>query len=1050
MKEQKQVSMGKSIKELNALLIQQTAELALKNRELEIEAALERVRSRSLAMHKSDELQEVITVVLEQLQKLGIKPETAYISINYEDTRDFDMWFAAPGIVYAQKIHIPYFKHAILDDVLIAIDRGDSFLASDYSLEGKNSFFKYAFEHSDLKIMPDDRKKHMLESKGFARSVAFSKNSTIGIQNYEGIPFTDQENEIIKRFARVFEQAYTRFLDVKKAEEQAREAQIESALERVRASSLAMHHSDDLHHVIKVVSDQLLWLGLYFEATQFTIVNPDRSWDSWLSVPRQPYPARINIPYTDHKMFHKVEDAIQNQTDFFTIELTKDEKDSFYTHFFQNTLARNTPEERKQYILNSKCFTCSIAYQKKISLSLTVHNFEEIPYTDQENSIIKRFGNVFEQAYIRFLDLLKAEAQAKEAQIEAALERVRGKAMGMHSSEDLAATILAFYHELVGLSSVPIIRCGAGLLNKENCIVDISSISKTSAGDLVEAIGKIDMSGHPMLKNAYDHCILQEEYHHILRGNEIKVYYQYARKQIAFPDYSDDVVQFAYFLMFKEGSFYVFTENELSEQELQIYRRFMSVLSLTYKRYKDLKDAEERTRIAVKEASLDRVRAEIASMRHADDLQRITPLVWRELLALGVPFFRCGVMIMDEKEEMVRFYLSTPDGKSLAALNLETNSLAITRNGVDHWRRQKVYTETWNKEQFIGFMKPLMAQGQIQTAATYQGGEEPPESLTLQFVPFPQGMLYVGSSKPLTSAEIEPVKALADAFSVAYSRYEDFTNLEAAKALVEETLHDLRTTQTQLVQSEKMASLGELTAGIAHEIQNPLNFVNNFSEVNSELIGEMEEEIDKGNLDEAKKIAKDIRENQQKINLHGKRADSIVKGMLQHSRSSSGLKEPTDINFLADEFLRLSYHGLRAKDKAFNVSLKTNFDSSIGKINVVPEEIGRVILNLLNNAFYAVSEKKRINPEGYEPKVSVSTQMVGDKVEIRIRDNGNGILQKVLDKIFQPFFTTKPAGQGTGLGLSMSYDIIKAHGGELKVQTKEGDGSEFIIQLSNY
>jgi two-component system NtrC family sensor kinase len=271
--------------------------------------------------------------------------------------------------------------------------------------------------------------------------------------------------------------------------------------------------------------------------------------------------------------------------------------------------------------------------------------------------------------------------------------------------------------------------------------------------------------------------------------------------------------------------------------------------------------------------------------------------------------------------------------------------------------------------------------------------------------------------------------------------------LTRQKEELELTLEELRATQSQLIQSEKMASLGELTAGIAHEIQNPLNFVNNFSEINTELIVEMEEEINKGDLEEAKKIARDILENQQKINQHGKRADSIVKGMLQHSRSSSGIKEPTDINKLADEFLRLAYHGLRAKDKSFNASLKTDFDSKLGKISVVSEEIGRVILNLVNNAFYAVSERKRLKMEGYEPFVSIVTRLVDDHVEIQVSDNGNGIPQKVMDKIFQPFFTTKPAGQGTGLGLSLSYDIIKVHGGELRVETKEGEGTEFTIVL---
>ena len=264
---------------------------------------------------------------------------------------------------------------------------------------------------------------------------------------------------------------------------------------------------------------------------------------------------------------------------------------------------------------------------------------------------------------------------------------------------------------------------------------------------------------------------------------------------------------------------------------------------------------------------------------------------------------------------------------------------------------------------------------------------------------------------------------------------------------LEYTLSHLKSTQAQLIQSEKMASLGELTAGIAHEIQNPLNFVNNFSDVSAELIGEMNTEIEKGNLQEAKLIAQDLKQNLEKINHHGKRAGNIVKGTLQHSRSSSGVKEPTNINTLADEYLRLSYHGLRAKDKHFNATMKTDFDESIGNINIIPQDIGKVILNLINNAFYVVNEKSKQGLANYEPTVEVNTKKEGNKVLVSVKDNGNGIPEKVLDKIFQPFFTTKPTGQGTGLGLSLSYDIVKAHGGEFKVETKEGEGSEFIIKL---
>jgi signal transduction histidine kinase len=261
------------------------------------------------------------------------------------------------------------------------------------------------------------------------------------------------------------------------------------------------------------------------------------------------------------------------------------------------------------------------------------------------------------------------------------------------------------------------------------------------------------------------------------------------------------------------------------------------------------------------------------------------------------------------------------------------------------------------------------------------------------------------------------------------------------------TLDDLKSTQSQLIQSEKMASLGELTAGIAHEIQNPLNFVNNFSEVSNELLDEMKTELTNDNKDDAMAIADDIKQNLEKILHHGKRADGIVKGMLQHSRSSSGVKEPSDINVLADEYLRLSYHGLRARDKSFNATMKTDFDDSVGKINIIPQEIGRVILNLINNAFYAVNERQKTEGLGYEPTVTVSTRRLQDRIQISVKDNGSGIPDSIKEKIFQPFFTTKPTGQGTGLGLSLAYDIVKAHGGEIKVETKQGEGSGFAIQL---
>ena len=287
---------------------------------------------------------------------------------------------------------------------------------------------------------------------------------------------------------------------------------------------------------------------------------------------------------------------------------------------------------------------------------------------------------------------------------------------------------------------------------------------------------------------------------------------------------------------------------------------------------------------------------------------------------------------------------------------------------------------------------------------------------------------------------------------IAAQKVELERTVEERTAELKNSLVELKSTQSQLIQSEKMASLGELTAGIAHEIQNPLNFVNNFSELNTELVGEIKQEIENGDLAEIKAIAVDIEENSKKINMHGKRAEAIVKGMLQHSQSGSGVKEPTNINTLADECMRLAYHGLRAKDKSFNAELVTNFDPNLPKVNATAQDIGRVLLNLFNNAFYAVQQKQKTANDDYKPLVEVTTfylplQGVGG---FKVRDNGTGIPDSVKEKIMQPFFTTKPTGEGTGLGLSLTYDmVVKGHGGKIDVNTKEGEFTEFIVTLPN-
>jgi signal transduction histidine kinase len=318
--------------------------------------------------------------------------------------------------------------------------------------------------------------------------------------------------------------------------------------------------------------------------------------------------------------------------------------------------------------------------------------------------------------------------------------------------------------------------------------------------------------------------------------------------------------------------------------------------------------------------------------------------------------------------------------------------------------------------------------------------------------PFDQGYLLIITTEHFE--EVHIFARMAKVFQQTYTRFLDLQKAERQSRITEEqnrklaeSYQNLKSTQAQLIQAEKMASLGQLTAGIAHEIKNPLNFVNNFADISNELLEEMKEELDKGNTQDAKEIADDIIRNLEKILHHGRRADSIVKGMLEHSRSSDGHKESKDINALADEYLRLAYHGLRAKDKSFNATMNTEFDESIAKIDIVAQDIGRVILNLISNAFHEVNDCKDKMVDGYSPTVSVASKDLGDSIAIYVQDNGRGIPQDIQDKIFQPFFTTKPTGQGTGLGLSLSYDIVKAHNGNLTVESKPGEGATFIMTL---
>ncbi len=516
-------------------------------------------------------------------------------------------------------------------------------------------------------------------------------------------------------------------------------------------------------------------------------------------------------------------------------------------------------------------------------------------------------------------------------------------------------------------------------------------------------------------------------------------------------------------------------EKFITEQDYQVLIRFANVFEQAYTRFLDLQKAEAQAREAQIEAALERIRSRTLAMQKSDELVETAAVLFKQLIHLGIEPNRLYICIIKDEKGEAEFWITDEDGSKVSlayyAKLVESPSFKKMLNG---WKEKKrsVIIDMQGKELEsyfhhlttlnVPFKNGLAQKRRVQYLAYFN-----------------KGFIGMASPDPQPAETLQLLERFAYVFNLTYTRFNDLQIAEAhalqaeqdlieiknARRKAEEALTELQAAQKQLIQSEKMASLGELTAGIAHEIQNPLNFVNNFSEVNKEMLEELKAERLKPNAERDESLQddliNDIIANEEKINHHGKRADAIVKGMLQHSRTSSGQKEPIDINALADEYLRLSYHGLRAKDKTFNTEMKTDFDGSIEKINIIPQDIGRVLLNLFNNAFYAVNEQKnknlissekevtpfqKVSPL-YNPTVSVSTKKCDDKIQIIIRDNGNGIPQKIIDKIFQPFFTTKPTGEGTGLGLSLAYDIVKAHGGDLKVESKEGEGSEFIIQL---
>ena len=881
-------------------------------------------------------------------------------------------------------------------------------------------------------------------------------------KEFEIVNFKLDRTEKVKRTTAILLEETIEELEQKRkaVEAQNKELEIETALERVRTVAMAMRKADDLLDICKIVYDELQNLGFNeLRNAMINIHNDDKS--SLLNYDYSENAGKTitNIPYNFHPLVEK------------QVTVTKNAQDAFFEFSFAGEELRQFRELRKnngeQDDPKLEITDALHYYFYSIGTgSIGISTYSAI--NEEKLKLLQRFRNVFSLSYQRYIDISQAEAQAREARIEASLERVRSKAMSMQKSEDLAAAISIVFEELDKLD-LGILRCGIGVLNREKRTADVWTTMIADNNTVVQVAGDESMDIHPLLSGAFDAWLNHEDHSYTLKGEDLNNYYKaVAKENFKLPD-SQSLVsgaegkeQYYFNAVYSSGGLFAFRETPFPEEAKAIMKRFADVFTLTYTRYSDLKQAEAQAKEARIEVALERVRSRTLAMQRSDELAETAVVLFQQLISLGIEPNRLYISIVKNDEGDAEFWITDEDGSKVStafSANLEDNpTFAKMYAG---WKQQlKSLVIDMEGEELQLYFNHLSSIG-----VPFKYG--PTQKRRVQDIAyFSKGFIGIASPDEQPSETLQLLERFAAVFNLTFTRFndlkvaeahaiqaeEDLIKLQTEKKRAEDALTELRSTQAQLIQSEKMASLGELTAGIAHEIQNPLNFVNNFSEVSVELIQEMVDEVNKGNTEEAKAIADDLVQNLEKINHHGKRADAIVKGMLQHSRSTNATKEPTDINKLADEYLRLAYHGLRAKDKSFNATLKTDFDKTIGNINIIPQDIGRVILNLITNAFYVVNEKALsavLTPIAakYEPIVSVSTKKINNKVEIKVADNGNGIPAKVLDKIFQPFFTTKPTGQGTGLGLSLSYDIVKAHQGELKVETKEKEGTTFIIQL---
>ncbi|HUI64205.1 MAG TPA: ATP-binding protein, partial [Bacteroidota bacterium] len=1022
-------------------------------KEAQVQTALERVRALAMGMNGPGDLLNICEGLFKEFRTLGFSDlRNAMINI-HDDSKSSFLNYDYSDQIGGTITPLTYNIHPVIERQIRQIrSADDAFSQTAFSgreLEEWKEFRKRSGERDDPRIESASGLYYYFYSIG---------NGSIGISTFR--PITDEQSAILKRFRNVFKLSYQRFTDITRAEAQAREARIETSLERVRARSVAMHNSDELVEASDVLFSELgklgiepirTGIGIYHAATETVEI-----WSRSELNARGENKVLGTVPQGVHPLFDGLINAWKSNQPYFSYDLTGDEVRRYY----ETLSSYLSYPPRREY---NKQETISAFFFPEGSVNLISHS----PLNEDQISLLTRFARVFGQMYRRFLDLQRAEKQAREAQIEASLERVRAVAMSMMKSDDLLNVCKSVFTQLQAL----------GFARMRNAQIYISDDPKgrfqnyNYSDHVGEEIVEVQFDSHPNVKRFHDaiHQARDAFAHYEIAGADLEEWRSYLNKTLA--QKPDDKLETAaglhyYFYSIGTGALGICTFEPIGEEELKILKRFRNVFDLSYKRYSDIALAEAQSREAQIEVSLERVRSRTLAMQSSDELAETAAVLFRQLIMLGIAPNRLYIAIMKDEAGNAEFWITDEDGSKVSsgfAANLHDNpTFGKMLQGLE--AGEKSITIDMQGEELHEYFRQLSILN-----VPFKGGMS--QTRRVQSIAyFSKGFIGIASPEEQPEATTRLLERFAAVFNLTITRFHDLllaeaqaqqarldlVQLQSEKKRAEEALSELRATQEQLVQQEKLASLGQLTAGIAHEIKNPLNFVNNFSSVSVELLDEAIEEIRSvaGDLRklEIEQMLGEVKSNLTKIVEHGTRADGIVKSMLHHSRGGSGKMEPTDLNGLVKEYVNLAFHGMRAGKNPINVRIVLDLDESTGKALLVAEDFSRVILNLCQNAFDAMREK--INAHGgahsaepYAPALTVRSRRDSQRIVLEIEDNGPGIPEAIRDKILQPFFTTKKGTQGTGLGLSISHDIVKAHRGELTIAPNHPGGARFLIGL---